>query len=577
MYGSFDSLKTNFNIDLVLLVLLRRSSEIYDFTQLDDFNIFICNMLPTTLASQAEGKKLDLTKNHPSLTKVQENNTAGGVLVRKSLINLIKQLGNDLPIYLTPKGIESANLLTDMLNALVKSDKFKCDARMFSYLSATVDCQYKLHFDITSSVIKSYNSFNLPLKQQIVPNADDSGIYGFFINSEEDIKVGLGSAISCRGRVVDHMASFNGHRTQQFMHKFVMAGEGLNNLKWSPLITTSNLVHNWNVNNISSDISLGASKILRGFAQFPLRVLEQGMMDKYKPYLNPNAGQVTFFNFSFSKEDFYLPLSITKKYQVFDSSMSEVLAQGDSYNSLAKLVGLSNVSVRNNMNWHLGCDMVINGKEIHGYLRETGVSLRTEYINQQLLPKDKYPLVELSGRTLYDLIPGKLHAITTDSLKDYCEAVYDNELDLWTSLNPSTVEELSAMKGKEIKQYLNNRVGRYMNIARPEGNSTERGNFFFCRHPDYLAGLAKVAEGIFAVNIVTSICTYYANISQISRTNRTGVRNHLNKGTLYNNNTRLIYSSDFLNHIPEAKGVSSLRLTTEQLDIVHSITPRKVT
>lgn len=69
------------------------------------------------------------------------------------------------------------------------------------------------------------------------------------------------------------------------MHKFVMAGEGLNSLKWSPLVTTSNLVHNWNVKNISSDISLGASKILRGFAQFPLRILEQGMMDKYNPSL----------------------------------------------------------------------------------------------------------------------------------------------------------------------------------------------------------------------------------------------------------------------------------------------------
>lgn len=211
-------------------------------------------------------------------------------------------------------------------------------------------------------------------------------------------------------------------------------------------------------------------------------------MDKYNPSLNPNVGQVTFFNFALSKGEFSLPLSNTKKYVAFDSTMSEILAQGDSYNSLAKLVGLSNVSVRNNMNWHLGCDMVINGKEIHGYLREAGVYLRTELINQQLAPKDKYPLVELSGRTLYDLIPGKLHAIATESLIDY--GVYSNERDLWTNLNPSTITELSTMKGKKIKQYLNNRVGRYINIARPRqrrGNPTERGNFYFCRHPEYLA------------------------------------------------------------------------------------------
>lgn len=298
------------------------------------------------------------------------------------------------------------------------------------------------------------------------------------------------------------------------------------------------------------------------------------MMDKYNPSLNPNVDQVTFFNFALSKEDFSLSLSNTKKYIAFDSTMSEILAQGDSYNSLAKLVGLSNVSVRNNMNWHLGCDMVINGKEIHGYLREAGVYLRTELINQQLAPKDKYPLVELSGRTLYDLIPGKLHAIAIESLIDY--GVYSNERDLWTNLNPSTITELSTMKGKKFKQYLNNRVGRYINIARPGGNPTERGNFYFCRHPEYLAGFVKVAEGIFAVNIETAICTYYPNISQVSQSNRTRVRNHLNNGTLYNNNTRLIYASDFLKYIPEAEDISSLTLTKEQLNIVHSIKPEKV-
>lgn len=245
MSVSFESLNTNLNLKLDLPLV---QSELYGYIRLDVFNILICNMLPLTPAPRLQDNKLriDLTKIHPSLTQIQENKTAGGVLVRQSLINLIKQLGNDVPIYLTPKGIESAKMLTDMLNALIKSDKFKCDAQIFYYLYDNVECQYKLHFDITSSDIKPYNSFTLPLKQQgeAVPNADDSGIYGFFMHSEESIKVGLGSAISCRARLVDHMASFNGHRTQQFMHKFVMAGEGLNSLKWSPLVTTSNLVHN---------------------------------------------------------------------------------------------------------------------------------------------------------------------------------------------------------------------------------------------------------------------------------------------------------------------------------------------
>lgn len=160
MSVSFDSLNTNLNLKLDLPIV---QSELYGYIQLDVFNILICNMLPITPTPRLQDKNFDLTKIHPSLTEIQENNTAGGVIVRQSLINLIKQFDNDVPIYLTPKGIESANMLTDMLNALIKSDKFKCDARIFYYLCDNVECQYKLHFDITSSDIKPYNSFTLPL------------------------------------------------------------------------------------------------------------------------------------------------------------------------------------------------------------------------------------------------------------------------------------------------------------------------------------------------------------------------------------------------------------------------------
>lgn len=90
--------------------------------------------------------------------------------------------------------------------------------------------------------------------------------------------------------------------------------------------------------------------------------------------------------------------------------MTKVLAQSHSYNSLGKLVGLSNVTVRNNMNWHLGVDMTINNEEIHGYLREDGVLLRTIPLDTQSSPKRKFDLVNLGSRTLYDLIPGKLHS-----------------------------------------------------------------------------------------------------------------------------------------------------------------------
>ena len=282
---------------------------------------------------------------------------------------------------------------------------------------------------------------------------------------------------------------------------------------------------------------------------------------------------VVFFNFSCSKEEFKIPLYGVKQYLAFDETMTEVLARSDSFNSIAKKVGLSNVSVRTNMDWHLGTDIVIKGVPVHGYLREAGNSLRTEHVFSQLSPKNKHPFVELTGRTLYDLIPGKLHAISVESLDDY--GVYDNERHLWTSLNPSFNDKLAAMSTQESKNYLNNRVGRYINIARPTGNPTELGHFYFCRHPDYLAGLTKVAEGLFAINLVTRVCKYYSNIKQAEPHNRTTVRNHLNRGTLYRKSIRYIYARDLIKQLPEIKDKEVITLTKEQLTIALQCPLRK--
>jgi hypothetical protein len=53
-----------------------------------------------------------------------------------------------------------------------------------------------------------------------------------------------------------------------------------------------------------------------------------------------------------------------------------------------------------------------------------------------------------------------------------------------------------------------------MNVAKPGGISTELGNFYFCRHPEFLLGMSKAASGFFAVNINTGVAEYFENNSQ---------------------------------------------------------------
>ena len=55
-----------------------------------------------------------------------------------------------------------------------------------------------------------------PTKRQKVEDADCSGVYVFLHKSG---KMGIGSAISCRDRLQDHLNSFYGHRPTTFLHK----------------------------------------------------------------------------------------------------------------------------------------------------------------------------------------------------------------------------------------------------------------------------------------------------------------------------------------------------------------------
>ena len=77
--------------------------------------------------------------------------------------------------------------------------------------------------------------YDLPLNFQKVIDGDCSGIYCFV--HKETGKFGIGSAISCRVRLIDHMNSFNGNRLNSYLHEWVLANGGLSSIKWAPIIT----------------------------------------------------------------------------------------------------------------------------------------------------------------------------------------------------------------------------------------------------------------------------------------------------------------------------------------------------
>lgn len=173
-----------------------------------------------------------------------------------------------------------------------------------------------------------------------------------------------------------------------------------------------------------------------------------------------------------------LSLDETHVYQAWlDKEGTMLLAESNSYNSLADQLNISVGRVRNNMDWHKGINITDDeGKNIIIYLKEKGVPWRFEPLSSQLKPKDKYELIELRDKSLYDLIPGKIYVYTTETLE--IKGIYNNQRELWKDLNPND-REWEGLSLNQQRNFLDNRIGRYFNLVKPGGINTELGNFLF--------------------------------------------------------------------------------------------------
>lgn len=134
------------------------------------------------------------------------------------------------------------------------------------------------------------------------------------------------------------------------------------------------------------------------------------------------------------------------------------------------------------------------------------------------------------------------------------------------NLNPNSgVADLEKLSLNQQRNFLDNRIGRYFNLVKPGGISTELGNFYFCKHPDYLPGLTKKASGFFAVDTLTGLAKYFSNNSQAG--NRGTVRRNRNSNTITKDGNKYINEDIFIDHFPGAviKQGATFQLNKEQL------------
>ena len=454
-------------------------SALNDLFNLSSISLLITPIINTVRDTEVKRKDINY-KIHSSFYTILNDKSKGGVLLSKVIYHMHSQNRLNLPLFLTSVGIKASHDLINMINLLPSDNNssFKGDNLLFEFLSNNHNKLFRLNMQLSLKTIKPNIMYDLPLKYQKVIDGDCSGIYCFM--HKETNNYGIGSAISSRNRLVDHMNSFNGHRERSILHDWIMANGGISSVKWAPIITFDNIVQEWYNINYAFPLSKGGAKILQGFGQYVSRILEQCVYTNYKPYLNINNDQfkdIIFFNFSFEANEMLLSLDHIHVYQAWlDKEGTILLAESNSYNSLANQLNLTVSSVRNNMNWHKGVNIVNDQNEnLVVYLKEKGVPYRLKQINSQLKPKDKYSLVELKDRSLYDLIPGKIYAINMETLEVF--GIYKNQRELWKNLNPNSVDLDDKSLGQQ-RNFLDNRIGRYFNLVKPGGISTELGNFF---------------------------------------------------------------------------------------------------
>lgn len=141
---------------------------------------------------------------------------------------------------------------------------------------------------------------------------------------------------------------------------------------------------------------------------------------------------------------------------------------------------------------------------MHGILRQEGCPLRKTLINDQLKPSGKLTEVVLTDLKLDDLTPGKLYAIPFDDRKVDSHFIYNSSRELWTALNPSSIDLLEGLNTKEQSDFIQKRVNIYANLERM--NETELGNFLYCRHPEYYVSGGGVSGPLFVV-LSSGLCT----------------------------------------------------------------------
>lgn len=138
-------------------------------------------------------------------------------MLTELILHLHKENVHNIPLFLSPLGIKASNDLIKMINILAKKQKkskFKGDNLLLEFISNHLKPIIRYNMQLSLNTFIPIKTYMIPILRQKVEDADCSGVYIFVHKSG---KIGIGSALSCRDRLHDHLNSFYGHRITTFL------------------------------------------------------------------------------------------------------------------------------------------------------------------------------------------------------------------------------------------------------------------------------------------------------------------------------------------------------------------------
>lgn len=494
-------------------------------------------------------KKASMNRN-PSLRNVVSilrQGSIGEATVASLLESVNASNITSMNYTLSPNGVTAIFNLARMINTLHGTElKYSGDKVLLGFIRdyAKVLSQLEYHFDLDAKSLKPLINIPMPVKAG-QPVLSKAGVYA--LTHLPTQKMSVGSSIHFQSRTKEHAFGISSSKDKTSFQRHANRNGGLPDVGWSPLVSVQSPISIWTVKNSRLDLSLGGTIILRAVAQLPVRVLEQNIMCHYKPHFNQYSDLV-YFNFRFNSGDLYVASS-DKVYQVWDSISNKLLLELSSLNSVAKYTNVSIATVRNNLDWHKPLNIEVDGVPIKGIIRVVGNPLRNAPLKRQLPTKGLYPLLELKGRTLYDLKPGYVHIINMGTLEDV--ATYNSQEARCRRLNPSKdFDKLS--DAKRIKAF-HDRLGKFINLAKP--NSNELGTFYYARHPNWVLGKTpgsyKAWGTYYLINLNTGLCHFHTTTRSLTPTKSNNIMGTIKTRVPYKD-LLVMFSGEFTSLFPEA-------------------------